>query len=790
MSKARKAAVKFATGQWVELYWRAREEWARRAERRHFEAGLDYFADDRQASCFSARFVDTYRRQDGSLDLLTPLREKSPKNFFNGFDKIEKFKSLPEKLGDDWHEGRLNVANHVLMNEFQLFQSGWYPFGDPPQWHTDPFLNIEAPDSFYGDIDYLNPEEVGDSKVVWEISRMQWVYELGQAYHLTADERYAAHFFDLLNHWNRRNRDYSGMNFCSALEFAFRANSLAWGVYFFRESPSLTEQGARDVYRLLHICGRFLSDHLSRYFAPNTHLLGEAFGLFLLGTLFPEFRNAGRWQKTGRTIFEREIRRQIRRDGLHAEGSMSYHAYCVEFVLCYLLLAERNNLQIAPSCYAFFRIMIDALEYLRLDDGTWPHFGDDDGGRLLFLSRLPSHCYGNILQAAKVALRREMQDVVSFADTFWLLGIDELPKTGEPVKNYRLIHLPKSGIVVGQSHGLQMNLQAGPFGYLDCPHSHADHLHVNMTVGGESLIIDPGTLCYTLNPEWRNHLRSAAAHNGPRLEDAEFFDPNDVFGWQVKPECRVVDCYSGGRAAYTAAVYTLKHPSGLRAEFRRQILDVNEHGWLIRDQISSNEARVPFWTWITPGKIEILEQCFAFLGQERQLRLHLGSAPVEAAIADTFYSPDYNRRDDARALTLRLPKATTHSLGLVFEAQPTTSLAPHCEVESREFGLMQRPTDALLLNIFRPMSKPYEGLYTDAEFGLIVRSTEGAIYAMLSGVSRLVRDGLTVFETPFAIPFADIVISEDTVALRVPPGVTPRPAASLKYEVVEMKPLA
>ena len=42
--------------------------------------------------------------------------------------------------------------------------------GDRIGWHTDPVHQRTAPRTFYGDVQYLNPE-FGDHKVIWELNR-------------------------------------------------------------------------------------------------------------------------------------------------------------------------------------------------------------------------------------------------------------------------------------------------------------------------------------------------------------------------------------------------------------------------------------------------------------------------------------------------------------------------------------------------------------------------------------------------------------------------------------------
>ena len=136
-------------------------------------------------------------------------------------------------------------------------------------------------------------------------------------------------------------------------------------------------------------CTRRTSGGISRaHFSPNTHLTGEALGLFYAGVLFREFADAPRWRELGARILLTESRRQITADGVHFEQSTCYQRYTIDIYLHFLLLAARNGISVPP-----------ALSDKR--HGAWwssccrcasqmdriPLIGDVDGGALLPLTR-------------------------------------------------------------------------------------------------------------------------------------------------------------------------------------------------------------------------------------------------------------------------------------------------------------------------------------------------------------------------------------------------------------------
>lgn len=81
--------------------------------------------------------------------------------------------------------------------------------------------------------------------------------------------------------------------------------------------------------------------------------------------------------------------------------------------------------------------------------------------------------------------------------------------------------LPQTGYVRIGARGDAVVFDCGPCGPDDNPgHAHADFLSVEVSVGGERLIVDPGVPTYTAGKE-RDLSRSAAAHNGPHLAGVE-----------------------------------------------------------------------------------------------------------------------------------------------------------------------------------------------------------------------------------------------------------------------------
>ena len=181
-------------------------------------------------------------------------------------------------------------------------------------WHVDPVHQRHAPRVFWSRVPYLEPG-CGDHKIVWELNRHQYWMALGRSYWLTDDSRYRQTFIDHLHSWMGANPPLYGVNWASMLELSLRSLSWLWALHFFAGSPKGFESdGSPWTMDLLLGIDRqmtLVSQNLSRYFSPNTHLLGEALALYVIGRALPELRRAEAWERLGRRLLIEQMGRQI-----------------------------------------------------------------------------------------------------------------------------------------------------------------------------------------------------------------------------------------------------------------------------------------------------------------------------------------------------------------------------------------------------------------------------------------------------------------------------------------------
>ena len=471
-------------------------------------------------------------------------------------------------------------------------------------WHADPVHGRRAPRVFYADVPYLDPH-VGDHKVIWELNRHQHWLQLGRAALLTGDTRYARAICTQLGGWLAANPPLIGINWASMLEIAFRAISWTWTAHCLlavtsnAQSPtpndgqtfgSWTMDGGSspwlvDMFVALDRQLTHVERHLSYYFSPNTHLTGEALGLYVVGTALPELAGSARWARTGRRILLDEIGRQVLNDGGHVERSTHYQRYTLDF---YLLAARTARLVGDAEAAQRFEEAVERLaDFTRViadDTGRLPLIGDDDGGMLWPLTGRSCADVRDSLAVAATLLRRpELAPWGTAEEVLWILGPDAvapLPESRSSTMPSRLLRETGYFVARGQD-GTHAVLDVGVHGYLNGGHAHADALSLTLTLGGLPLLIDPGTSTYTHDAALRDRMRSSQSHNTVTLDGRSQSVPAGPFHWRSSVDAHIIANRCNPSFDWVEAMHEGYAPT----RHRRTILRSADAGWLVVDTI-------------------------------------------------------------------------------------------------------------------------------------------------------------------------------------------------------------
>jgi hypothetical protein len=438
-------------------------------------------------------------------------------------------------------------ARKIGRHRFDLLGYQDLDFGSPIDWHLDPVHGKRSPKIPWRQIPFLNFDQVGDHKIIWELNRHQHLVTLAQA-------GFRDEILAQWTHWQAENPYPIGINWASSLEVAFRALSWLW-------VRAIIGDFHPDLIPALHLHGWYIERFLSTYFSPNTHLLGEGVALFAIGTMCPQIAQARRWQERGWQIVLKQAESQVRADGFHFEQSVYYHVYALDFFEFARSLAAINAVPVPPSFECTIQRMREALDCLS-QAGRLPNFGDDDGGRVI------------VSPHRRVALSTRPESPAG----------------------------PIGGIYSMLSRDSQLFIDAGPQGAFSAGHGHADALSIQLITNGRPVLIDPGTYCYVC-PE-RNRFRGTAAHNTLQVDGRDQAQPNGPFAWTSMPETTVdhwhtnktIDVFAGHHNGYYPVIH------------HRWVFGLKNRFWLVRDLVTgSHHHRLDIhWHFLDERDLTIL----------------------------------------------------------------------------------------------------------------------------------------------------------------------------------------
>ncbi|MCS6873471.1 MAG: heparinase II/III family protein [Pyrinomonadaceae bacterium] len=522
----------------------------------------------------------------------------SRKRFFKSFADEQKISKVLSVLDVEARKFFIERAEMILRGRISLLGYENLNFDTPINWHYEPVSSKHILLKPWYEFKELETEDTGDKKIVWELNRHQHFFTLGVAYQLTNDEIFAETFVNHLGSWMEQNPPGLGINWVSSLEAAFRLISWIWAFHFFEKSPLFSADLFLKAIKFLQFHGYRIETYLSTFYSPNTHLTGEALGLFYLGTQMPFLPEAEHWRRLGEKILLDQIEKQVWSDGVYFEQSSWYARYTADFYIHFLilkmLLGEKSDLSFLKKR---LQLLVDFLMYITRPDGTTPLIGDDDGGKMLPLSNRRINDFRPTLATASVLFNRGDYKFVAgkaIEELAWLLG-DEGLKLFEAIRECEPTETSKFFEIGGyfvMRDGWDktdnfMIIDGGKMGELTGGHSHADTLSIELAALGKTTLVDPGTYTYHESEAIRNYFRSTLAHNTLSIDRESSSEPGEKFSWKTKANVVVHKRIIEERFDFFEASHDGYRRLNPPAIHTRSVLFLKNDYWIIRDFVGT-----------------------------------------------------------------------------------------------------------------------------------------------------------------------------------------------------------
>jgi hypothetical protein len=483
------------------------------------------------------------------------------------------------------------AAEQILAGRLVIFDLPDHFIGDPPQWNRDPLTGTLAPLMHASALDYRDERLVGNIKYLWEPNRHLHIPVLAQAYILTGEAKYARAVELHISSWIEQCPCSRGPNWTSSLELAIRLInwSIAWQLLGGHDAAIFSDaegRAFRDRW-LRSVCEqtRAITRKLSRYSSANNHLIGETAGVCVAAATWNYWPQMRQWGTRCRSILIHEVLQQNAADGGNREQAFSYQQFVLDFVVLAGLSGRATGADYPTEYWQRIERMLEFLAGMMDVSRTVPMIGDADDGYVVKLSaQLGSDNYRSLLGTG--ALLFDRPDFARKAGalddkTRWLSLIEpkahfdllrQAPARTPPVREFRLSGYYVLGDRFECEDEIRMVVDAGPLGYLSiAAHGHADALSIVLNVGGQEVLVDPGTYAYHTESAWRRYFRSTRAHNTVLIDDADQSVQRGNFMWSQHATATCMEfSEAAGRQRFTG-----EHDGYLRLKdplrHRRQI---------------------------------------------------------------------------------------------------------------------------------------------------------------------------------------------------------------------------
>ncbi len=510
-------------------------------------------------------------------------------------------------------------ADRILNGEIKFFSHEYQRTGFPPNWHKDNFSHVTLSDS-EGSLpqsseilrsqrtlpqndmtqhwSQISDDSATDIKFIWEPNRFAFVYTLVRAYAATNDEKYPQAFWQLIQDWAEHNPPNTGANWKDGQEISLRLMAWTFGFYAFIHSPSTTSQQISQFTQL--VAAQTERIHANIDYAISTrsnHTISEAFGLWMVGLLFPELKDSEKYFSLGQKLLEEEAAKQIFPDGSYAMYSLNYHRFILHLYLYVIRLGELNQ---SPISNLVFQKITNSITYLsHLIDpstGQMPVYGSNDGALVLPLNNCDFTDYRPLLQLGSVITKGErmFEEGEWDEDVFWLCGEEFTAKKeerGKKLSGLRALSgessFPDGGTYILRNTNSRAIIRCTD--YQSRP-SHADQLHMDLWIHGHNIACDAGTYLYSGEGIWRNGLARTSAHNTVTLDGKDQMFMASRFTW--------TDWAKGKVLQHGENIWVGEQDGYKPVTHKRTVMSLDGDRWLVIDNLDANEPHQYTLHWL------------------------------------------------------------------------------------------------------------------------------------------------------------------------------------------------
>jgi hypothetical protein len=327
------------------------------------------------------------------------------------------------------------------------------------------------------------------------------------------------------------------------MDVAIRAVNWVWAVSLAADDTAVTRPFLATFLASLLAHGRHVFNNLEVRDDKITtnHYLADIVGLLYLGLCLLPTRETARWRSFALRSLVDEMNAQVLSDGVHYESSLSYHRLATEMFLSGAMLCKHHGEELPQKFWSRLQDMCDFVMSYTKPNGLAPQIGDGDNGRLHILTgygRFDSRDHRHLL--ALGALRYNRQDWLASAGPYWVealwFGAHRQARWEKPTFQRTVLKSSKAfkagGFYILRHEDDYVLFNCSPPGAQGIgTHKHNDVLSVEVHLGGQDILVDPGCFLYTSDPQAYAKFRSTRSHSTLSVDQSEQnrFIPGKLF---------------------------------------------------------------------------------------------------------------------------------------------------------------------------------------------------------------------------------------------------------------------
>lgn len=626
----------------------------------------------------------------------------------------------------------ISKADLVLNKNF-IFRDDW------------DMEKTNIPYQFNGEIDWTAMPN-GDEEWCYMLNRHKYWIDLGRAYYLTGNEKYAKAFVEQATHWIDNNPLEDRLKKLSwrRIEAGIRCENWIKAFEYVKNSKNVTAVFLSKFMYSLYQHGEYINGSFSGFSQTSNWGVLEFQGLYTLSNFFSEFKIAPKWQADATANLETCINLQVLDDGSQWEQSPMYHN---EVFHCYMnvnLIAQRKNEVLPQAIVQKTKDMAYANVKWQKPNFHQPLLGDSDDTDLRGLLTLSAYLFNDSVLKSRAFKGLDYE-------SFFLLGssnIDKYRNIQAKEPDFTSIYQQSSGDFFMRSSWKEDATYTGfHLKKLGCGHGHDNLLHFTIFANNQDYLIDSGRYSYVDN-EWRKFFKSNISHNTLGVDNL----PNSIYkdSWINETEARSQGNFTTTNTVFdygeaeNTAYKRLEDPVSIK----RRMLYLKPNIWILFDSFSANGSHTYSQYFNFPDKnIEIKSGGLSTRLSKDNLRIQ-PLKDVTIKLVDSWWSSEYNlKKENSRAELSKEATGFTSFISVLYFPEQTKLHYEKIAVYSR--------SDVLLLD---SEVEAVKFTFENKQYTLVVVHNSPVPAANFYKVDNLlVRGEVVLIERSGIVPFYHII---------------------------------